>query len=313
MDDDDLLDLEENEEESVVTESDTDSLEEANAKAETDVVVATDLVEQEVLHDDTDKPEVTLGGELPEVKAESVEDVKDEQELADGNTLVELSADGEETADVQCECKKADAAVCDQPDGDQSERERCRKMAELLMSKKNERKEEEPKVVCRQKNPKLTYWLSALSFLLLICIGAGLYALYVRIEARNQAIEKLEQQIDERKQALSKPVVADIDSVQPVEKVGKKEPVVEPKQHVHTGVTDYNYDARVRTGAYVIVGIDQVVTVQKGQTLASISKAFLGDGMECYVEVLNKRTEVKPGETLKIPKLKLKKRIGKNN
>ena len=69
----------------------------------------------------------------------------------------------------------------------------------------------------------------------------------------------------------------------------------------------------MRTGAYVIVGIDQVVTVQKGQTLASISKAFLGDGMECYVEVLNKRTGVKPGEKLKIPKLKLKKRIGKNN
>lgn len=329
MDDDDLLDLEENEEESVVTESDTDSLEEANAKAETDVVVETDLVEQEVLHDDTDKPEVTLGGELPEVKAESVEDVKDEQELADGNTLVELSADGEETADVQCECKKADAA-CNQPDSDQSERERCRKMAELLMSKKNERKEEEPKVVCRQKNPKLTYWLSALSFLLLICIGAGLYALYVRIEARNQAIEKLEQQIEERKQALSKQVVAK-NKVQPVEKVENSESIarkdsvaetkpvaevksaLESKPQVQTSITDYNYDARVRTGAYVIVGIDQVVTVQNGQTLASISKAFLGDGMECYVEVLNKRTEVKPGEKLKIPKLKLKKRIGKNN
>lgn len=286
MDDDDLLDLEENEEEAVVTESDTDSSEESNVKAETDAVVETDLVEQEVLHDETDKPEVTLE--------------------------TEMSADGEATADVQCECKKADAA-CDRPDSDQSERERCRKMAELLMSKKDEKKEEEPKVVCRQKNPKLTYWLSALSFLLLICIGAGLYALYVRIEARNQAIEKLEQQIDERKQALSKQVVADRDSVQPVEMVGKKEPVVEPKPQVLTGVTDYNYDARVRTGAYVIVGIDQVVTVQKGQTLASISKAFLGNGMECYVEVLNKRTEVKPGEKLKIPKLKLKKRIGKNN
>lgn len=287
MDDDDLLDLEENEEESVVTESDTDSSEETNAKAETDVVVATNLVEQEVWHDETDKSEVTLE--------------------------TEMSADGEATADVQCECKKADATVCDHTDDDQSERERCRKMAELLMSKKNEKKEEEPKVVCRQKNPKLTYWLSALSFLLLICIGAGLYALYVRIEARNQAIEKLEQQIDERKQALSKQVVADRDSVQPVEKVDKKEPVVALKPQVLTGVTDYNYDARVRTGAYVIVGIDQVVTVQKGQTLASISKAFLGDGMECYVEVLNKRTEVKPGEKLKIPKLKLKKRIGKNN
>lgn len=330
MDDDDLLDLEENEEESVVTESDTDSSEETNAKAETDVVVETNLVEQEVLHDDTDKPEVTLEAELPEVKAESVEEVMNEQDLADDNTVVELSADNDETADVQCECKKADATVCDHPDGDQSERERCRKMAELLMSKKNEQKEEEPKVVCRQKNPKLTYWLSALSFLLLICIGAGLYALYVRIEARNQAIEKLEKQIEERKQALSKQVVAK-NRVQPVEKVGNRESivskdsvaeakpvaevksVVESKPQVQTSITDYNYDARVRTGAYVIVGIDQVVTVQKGQTLASISKAFLGDGMECYVEVLNKRTEVKPGEKLKIPKLKLKKRIGKNN
>lgn len=330
MDDDDLLDLEENEEESVVTESDTDSSEETNAKAETDVVVETNLVEQEVLHDETDKPEVTLEAELPEVKAESVEEVMNEQDLADDNTVVELSADNDETADVQCECKKADATVCDHPDGDQSERERCRKMAELLMSKKNEQKEEEPKVVCRQKNPKLTYWLSALSFLLLICIGAGLYALYVRIEARNQAIEKLEKQIEERKQALSKQVVAK-NRVQPVEKVGNRESivskdsvaeakpvaevksVVESKPQVQTSITDYNYDARVRTGAYVIVGIDQVVTVQKGQTLASISKAFLGDGMECYVEVLNKRTEVKPGEKLKIPKLKLKKRIGKNN
>lgn len=330
MDDDDLLDLEDNEEEAVVIESEPDCSAEANAKAETDAVEEPDLVEQEVLHDETDKPEVTLEAELPEVKAESVEDVKDEQELADDNTVVELSADNDETADVQCECKKADATVCDHPDGDQSERERCRKMAELLMSKKNEQKEEEPKVVCRQKNPKLTYWLSALSFLLLICIGAGLYALYVRIEARNQAIEKLEKQIEERKQALSKQVVAK-NRVQPVEKVGNRESivskdsvaeakpvaevksVVESKPQVQTSITDYNYDARVRTGAYVIVGIDQVVTVQKGQTLASISKAFLGDGMECYVEVLNKRTEVKPGEKLKIPKLKLKKRIGKNN
>ena len=157
-----------------------------------------------------------------------------------------------------------------------------------------------------------------------------MYALYVRIEARNQAIEKLEKQIEERKQALSKQVVAK-NRVQPVEKVGNRESivskdsvaeakpvaevksVVESKPQVQTSITDYNYDARVRTGAYVIVGIDQVVTVQKGQTLASISKAFLGDGMECYVEVLNKCTEVKPGEKLKIPKLKLKKRIGKNN
>jgi len=75
-----------------------------------------------------------------------------------------------------------------------------------------------------------------------------------------------------------------------------------------TTPSDYNYDTRVRTGAYIIVGVAKTVTVQPGQTLASISKAYLGDGMECYVEVLNNRHSVKAGEKLKIPQLKLKPR-----
>lgn len=75
-----------------------------------------------------------------------------------------------------------------------------------------------------------------------------------------------------------------------------------------TTPSDYNYDTRVRTGAYIIVGVAKTVTVQPGQTLASISKAYLGEGMECYVEVLNNRHNVKAGEKLKIPQLKLKPR-----
>lgn len=75
-----------------------------------------------------------------------------------------------------------------------------------------------------------------------------------------------------------------------------------------TTPSDYNYDTRVRTGAYIIVGVAKTVTVQPGQTLASISKAYLGEGMECYVEVLNNRHSVKAGEKLKIPQLKLKPR-----
>ncbi len=71
----------------------------------------------------------------------------------------------------------------------------------------------------------------------------------------------------------------------------------------------YNSDVRIRTGAYTIVGIDHTVTVRKGQTLFSISKAYLGPGMECYVEAVNDgRTEFKAGEKIKIPKLKLKKK-----
>lgn len=72
-----------------------------------------------------------------------------------------------------------------------------------------------------------------------------------------------------------------------------------------------NKDARVRTGAYDIVGQETVVTVANGQTLKSISKHYFGAGMECYVEAFNGGiTEVKPGDKVKIPKLALKK---KNN
>ena len=67
-------------------------------------------------------------------------------------------------------------------------------------------------------------------------------------------------------------------------------------------------DARVRTGAYKIVGLDTIVKVRSGQTLKSITRSYLGEGMECYVEVFNGVKSVKPGDSLKIPKLKWKKK-----
>lgn len=72
-------------------------------------------------------------------------------------------------------------------------------------------------------------------------------------------------------------------------------------------MTEYNKDPRVKYGAYYIIGIDQTVTVKEGQTLKSISRAFLGPDMECYVEAYNGVKEVKPGQKIKIPKLKIKK------
>ena len=71
-------------------------------------------------------------------------------------------------------------------------------------------------------------------------------------------------------------------------------------------------NAQVRLGAYSIVGLDKTVTVLKGQTLASISKAYFGPGMECYVQAYNNGiTEVKEGMKIKIPKLQLKKKLTK--
>ena len=69
-------------------------------------------------------------------------------------------------------------------------------------------------------------------------------------------------------------------------------------------------DARVRTGAYVIVGIDKYIIVREGQTVGKIANALLGPGMSCYIEVLNGVTENEPlkeGTKIKIPKLRHKK------
>ena len=338
----DGVDFSEMDEEDFADSEDNDEVnDEVDNVAETEADMQEPMAEEEPADAEVESEEKENGPAVVQTDNTSTEEqlaeaVLSEEQPVEADKIEEQPSESE-VADVHCECDKAEAPACAQSSEEQTERERCRKMAELLMSKKTIDKEEEPQMVCRQKNPRLTYWLSALSFLLLIGIGAGLYALYVRIETRNQAIEKLEKQIEERKQALSKQTVADRRVVKPTQNLDsqaaaidkeaiveskaavqnkpsvEKEPAVEVKPQVQTGITDYNYDARVRTGAYVIVGIDQVVTVQKGQTLASISKAFLGDGMECYVEVLNKCTDVKPGDRLKIPKLKLKKRMRNNS
>lgn len=193
---------------------------------------------------------------------------------------------------------------------------------------------------CKQRNPRLMYWFSIASFVLLIFIGVGMYFLYEQVKAKNVAIEQLQTKLAMHSMALKsaavepkqgvaskKNIVADTtDAAKQVaitdaaETVAKEEvskpiekthepPVAEKKKaNVPKPAADYNFDVRVRTGAYIIVGEETSVTVRSGQTLASISKAYLGPGMECYVEVFNNRKEVKPGDKLRIPKLKIKPR-----
>ena len=81
----------------------------------------------------------------------------------------------------------------------------------------------------------------------------------------------------------------------------------------HAKVVSDKYDSnpRVRTGAYRIVGVDQVVTVGEHQTMATLSKRYLGPGMECYIEALNGTSTIKSGQKVKIPKLELKKKKAK--
>ncbi len=96
----------------------------------------------------------------------------------------------------------------------------------------------------------------------------------------------------------------------------KKKSAIDKKQdkaaeHAKVVSDKYDSDARVRTGAYRIVGVDQVVTVGEHQTMATLSKRYLGPGMECYIEALNGTSTIKSGQKVKIPKLELKKKKAK--
>lgn len=88
----------------------------------------------------------------------------------------------------------------------------------------------------------------------------------------------------------------------------KEKTKAEEKAASQIASSQYDKDARVRTGAYRIIGVAQTVTVGAGQTIEQISTRYLGSGMECYVEALNGTSTVKAGQKIKIPKLELKKK-----
>ena len=90
----------------------------------------------------------------------------------------------------------------------------------------------------------------------------------------------------------------------------EKKPVEKKAADKPMANENYNKDPRVRTGAYIITGVQQTVTAAEGETVASISKRYLGPGMECYVEALNGKT-ISVGQKVKIPALKLKKKVSR--
>ena len=90
----------------------------------------------------------------------------------------------------------------------------------------------------------------------------------------------------------------------------EEQPQEKTSQNLHDKYAEM--DARVRTGAYKITGLDREVKVRAGDNLKRIARRELGsDDMVCYIEVFNKMNasaELKEGQTIKIPALKLKKK-----
>lgn len=100
---------------------------------------------------------------------------------------------------------------------------------------------------------------------------------------------------------------ADAKKLAEAKKAAEAKKLQAEKAAVHASAK-YDQDARVRTGAYRIVGVAEVVTAREGQTIEAISKRYFGPGMECYVEALNGSGKLKAGQKVKIPKLELKKK-----
>ena len=160
----------------------------------------------------------------------------------------------------------------------------------------------------------LAIWLTAIIIVLLIAGGASGGYLWHELSVRNDSIAVLqtrlidiEEHIHQAKATAStaKDTVTTSAPADTTTKTKAKEATASSQPE--TPATDYNQDVRIRTGAYKIVGIDKTVTVKAGQTLTSIANTYLGSGMECYVEAVNGKREYKVGESIKLPKLELKK------
>lgn len=150
----------------------------------------------------------------------------------------------------------------------------------------------------------------------------------VRMAQASEAVKKAEnaeqnmdaavdkQSIDvksaEAKKNLEAKKLADAKKQQETKKLAeakkKEEARKQTEKHAAQASSKYDQDARVRTGAYRIIGVSEVVTAREGQTIKSLSQRYLGPGMECYVEALNGTSQLKPGQKVKIPKLELKKK-----
>lgn len=111
-------------------------------------------------------------------------------------------------------------------------------------------------------------------------------------------------------------MVASMEEEQKVEKEAKKEKnengdEKSSEDDLPKDMAKLNADRRLRIGAYEIVGVDRVVTLKKGQTMQSFSNKTLGKDMVVYFQVLNGVDDLKPGEKMKVPKIRLKKQFRK--
>ena len=264
--------------------------------------------------------------EKPSVESNVVDEssIEDHPNVAEKDETVAESDAEEKIATEEKVEKIADQKKAEEEKiiTEQKKAEEKVKVAETKLEEAYQRQFEENDVEEHQ-NRALKVLMVVAAIIVLGCIGGGYY-LFKQIEKLDNHIERLEKQMklvahnqknNTVAQSLPKAVVKPVDTLKtsPVPQTNaaqkkKTEKVDASKEDALQA--EYNKDPRIRTGAYIITGIEKTITVSHGQTMSGISRTTLGLGMECYLEAVNGgKHELKAGDKIKIPSLKLKKKV----
>ncbi|MDD6738002.1 MAG: HU family DNA-binding protein [Prevotella sp.] len=240
-----------------------------------------------------EEPTVTINAEVSIVDNEPITEAEEPE-------MVEEEPTAEEKTNTDDNLMKEDAS------GEEEEQPEDEEQTTAI-------EEEAPK-----RHSAVRYMLYAISILLLMLVsayGGYRYAYYEQEGAKAVAGTPIpnttvKQQAPEPSVEKATPAVPDTlpstaQPSTPTEEVAELAPT-------ESSLDIYEQrDARVRTGAYRIVGTLREVKVERGETLARIARRYLGEGMNCYVEVYNDLTAdtpLKEGQIIKIPQVELKKK-----
>ena len=275
-------------------------------------------VENIVEHDIIDNIESTSNNTIKEKVKEDVEDhvVQKTEEPAEHKTEESVDSEKEdETVEIKIEEVASEAEpIVEFVDEKVAEQHSQHEIENTEDIKSNDENIDESEPV--KHNTGINKFLVISIFAIFILSAGALCYMYKELTERNCRIDSLMSRLEERKvKPIAKPVKYVAVKPSPVVKkpIGKTHSAdsISKKKEIKVAVVDKyaamnNSDARVRTGAYRIVGVQKTLKVKAGQTLNSISRLYFGSGMECYLEVMNDKSELKEGEIIKIPELKNK-------
>ena len=253
------------------------------------------------------------------------------EETADEEVVIGNDTDNESEKEVQPATEETENTVVDSrtdeksDDNSDSVDEAVDTLAVPLADSHNvdvsaEESADDDPMSAADDNPTGNFWnmrkalmLSMLTLVVGLCAGYGLGRyLFPKSPAVIYVAEDstLQDSLKEETKEKAAAVLPEKDTAKVVSQVKEKPDTVAAEKSKQS-----EYEAKyaeIRYGAYNIEGVDQTVTVRKGQTLASISRSYLGPDMMCYMVAINDGiSEVKEGQTVKIPKLRLKQHLRK--